>query len=251
VSDYEQVGEIHNAFLTNVKNNFIGSTEVISETEKVDFIKEFNKNFVSTLDLPSEHKNLLLHGFDEHKELVITSKLVYKSFGCGPMKSEEAENEDINILIETLYANELICRHSFDLLTRLLSYVKANYEKSISDEHLELNIQKLIAEFDRYGYDISSGEGEMVASILAISNSSINWWKANPDAFNNDLECNKALPVWAAADLVGAAWGGVTGAVSSYVSSGEVKWAAVGIGALSGGIAGSTGAIGKIVKWLK
>ena len=113
-----------------------------------------------------------------------------------------------------------------------------------------IEIQELIEEFNHIGYNVDSGEGEMVATVLAISIASIEWWEENPDAFTDNLKSTEALPAWAAADVVGAAWGAATGAIGSYAGTGEVNWTAVGVGAVSGAVAGSTGIIGKAGKWL-
>lgn len=47
--------------------------------------------------------------------------------------------------------------------------LKANYEGLLSDAQLKINTQDLITEFDNIGYQPDSGQGEMVATILAIS----------------------------------------------------------------------------------
>lgn len=95
----------------------------------------------------------------------------------------------------------------------------------------------------------------MVGTILAISMASLEWWGQNSDALDDLASKNNAanralIAPWVAADLVGATWGGATGAIASYAGTGEVNWTAVGVGALSGAVSGSTGAIGKIAKWL-
>lgn len=249
VSDFAKIGEIHNAFLTNTINNFYVLDEVVDEKEKIEFIKEFNKDFVSSLDLPSEDKHLLIWGLEEHKDLVVTPNLIRKSFGQDDNKSEKAGDENIFSLIEALYNSNQIGHHSYNMLLKLSNDVKANHEQLLSDKQLKLNIQSLVSEFDSFGYDSNSREGEMVGSILAISMASIEWWDEYSDPFGNAEE-SKVLPAWAAADIIGAAWGGATGAISSYIGTGEVNWTAVGVGAVSGAVAGSTGAVGKIAKWL-
>ena len=54
----------------------------------------------------------------------------------------------------------------------------------------------------------------------------------------------------AVSDAVGAIWGATSGAIGSYMINGEVKWGSVGFGALSGAVAGSTGVVGKVAKWI-
>jgi len=60
----------------------------------------------------------------------------------------------------------------------------------------------------------------------------------------------KALPAWAAADVVGAGYSAVVAGIGSYSTTGEVNWGEVRIAAVGGAVAGSTGIIGKAGKWL-
>lgn len=90
----------------------------------------------------------------------------------------------------------------------------------------------------------------MVASILAISIASIEWWEENPDAFADNTKSTKALPVWAAADVVGGVLGAGMSAAAQYGVNGDVNWEIVGYSALGGAVAGSTGIVGKAAKWI-
>ncbi len=253
VSDFSKWGEIHNAFLTNVKNNFDAGKSINNNVfEKIDIINDFNKKFASELDLPAKEKQLILQGLREHKSLIVTEQLTALCFGQKNIKSSNNDEENIFELIENLAESHQINDNSLSILISLSTDLKANYEGLLSDAQLKTNIKYLITKFDDIGYQPGSGEGEMLATILAISIASIEWWEENPDAFGGNLKSTNEITIapWAAADIVGAVWGGVTGAIGSYAGSGEVNWTSVGVGALSGAVSGSTGSVGKIAKWL-
>lgn len=190
-------------------------------------------------------------GLDNYKELVQTETLTSRAFhqiSNGRITSDEV---DIFQTIEALKSNGLISNFGYKLLISYSNDIKANYESILSDSELKSKTIQYISDFENHGYSVDSGEGEMIGNILAISIASIEWWEENPDAFEFDNENGRVMIApWAAADIVGAAWGGTTGAIGSYAGTGEVNWTAVGVGALSGAIAGSTGAVGKIAKWL-
>lgn len=248
VSDYSKIGEIHNAFLANIKNNFEATEKGESLEERIEVINNFNKEFVSELNLNVVEKQNLTQGLEDNKSLVITSNLTTRSFSSGNTKPSNEEN--LFTLIEKLKVQNLINEKTYDILYRLSSDLKLNYEKQLSDADLKQNINRLITEFNDLGYDVTSGEGQMVATILAISISSIEWWEENPDAFANNKISTKALPVWAAADLVGGVLGAGMSAAAQYGVNGDVNWEVVGYSALGGAVTGSTGVVGKAAKWL-
>jgi hypothetical protein len=251
LTDFKEAGEIHNKFLTNVKSNFHEIKSIESVEGKVAYINDFNRSFVASLDLEEREKQMLLDGLDQNKQLVRTEVLTAEAFHQN--KSGRVSSEEANLFqtIEALRADGLISEFGYNLLNQYGNDVKSNYNGSLTDAMLKRKTLGYISEFESHAYATQSGEGQMIGNILAISIASIEWWEANPDAFEYNTENGRVLIApWAAADIVGAAWGGATGAIGSYAGTGEVNWTAVGVGALSGAIAGSTGAVGKIAKWL-
>jgi len=92
-----------------------------------------------------------------------------------------------------------------------------------------------------------------MAMTLAISISSLNWWKENGDTLSGSLGKIKSamlLPAWVGADIAGAAIGAITSGISQYTVNGDVNWSVVGLSALGGAVAGSTGIVGKVGEWL-
>ncbi len=246
VSDFKKLGKIHNDFLTNAKENFTILDNIKNEQDKVNYINQFNKNFVSSLNMNMYEKNLFITELENNKNLVKQSYLTSSVFGYNTLSRTDNNEQNIFEIIDSLHQQGIICNQSFQLLNSLANDLKDNYKGNLSDNELKINIENLITEFNNIGFPTNS-EGEMVGTVLAISIASIEWWEENPDAFGSETR----LAHWAAADIAGAAWGAVTGAIGSYAGSGEVNWASVGIGAVSGAIAGSTGAIGRIAAWLR
>jgi len=245
VSDFEKMGKIHNDFLTNVKDNFTIIKNIKNEQDKINAINQFNKNFVSSLGISPYEKNLFLTEFDRNKNLVKQSYLTSAIFGYNTSTRSDNNEQNIFEIINNLHQQGVIGNQSFQLLNSLVNDLKNNYEGNLSDIELKINIENLITEFDNIGFSENS-EGVMVGTVLGISIASIEWWEDNPDAFGSETR----LAPWIAADIAGAAWGAATGAIGSYAGTGEVNWTAVGVGAASGAIAGSTGAIGRIAGWL-
>ncbi len=250
VSDFKKSGEIHNAFLLNVKENFRILEKIDNINERIEVVNNFNKEFVSSLDLPTSEKQILVKELDNHKDLVLTSNLVSRTFKGSPLKgiksTSEFENVNIFQLIEKLREDNQINENSHNILNSLAQDLKLNYEHSLSDLQFKENIEALIENFNNYGYDIESGEGKMVGTVLAISIASIQWWEENPDALPSHI---KVAP-WVAADVVGAALGAGISAAAQYHVNDEVNWEVVGYSALGAGAVASTGIVGKAAKWI-
>lgn len=251
LDNFKEAGLIHNEFLNNAKLNFQESKSISSVEEKIEFVNDFNKKFIDKLKIEENKKEMLRKSLDENKELVRTDFLTTQAFHQNQNGRVSSEDENLFQTIEKIHNDGLISDFGFNLLNKYANDVKSNYDGILSDNELKNNTLQYISDFETYGYPIESGEGQMIGNILSISIYSIEWWEENPDAFEYDSENGRVMIApWAAADIVGAAWGGATGAIGSYAGTGEVNWTAVGVGALSGAVAGSTGAVGKIAKWL-
>tara|TARA_B110000046_G_scaffold102424_1_gene110054 strand:- start:283 stop:1173 length:891 start_codon:yes stop_codon:yes gene_type:complete len=258
VEDFLSFGKMHNDFLTNVKENFSEVESITNENERINFINDFNKNFIDGLDISNSEKEILSSEFDKTKTYVVEDNLIQSSFGNSIFnKSSTNKNDDevsIFSLVDDLKNQNNINDKSYEILNSLSNSLKDNYEGNLSDEQLKLNVENLIIEFNDFGYE-NNGEGEMVGTFLAISISSLEWWEENPDAldiFSSRNQANKSqlIAPWLAADLVGGLISGVTAAAGQAIVNGEVSLGTVGWSALAGAVSASTGAVGKIIKWL-
>ena len=241
VDSFAKYGEIHNNFLTNIKNNFDFNKDLKNNQEKVEYINDFNKEFVNTLDLPLNEKNIMLEGFDSHKSIVKTENLTNLL-----LPKNKDNDKNLFELIDELKNNPAISTNSINILNILASNLKNGYENHLPNSELKIVVLDLIDNYNNYGYDLNSGEGVMIGTILSISISSINWWEENPEAA---IGGEKLFP-WLAADVAGAVVGAVISAGVQQAVVGEINWTVVAGGAVVAAIASSTGVVGRIAKWL-
>ncbi len=249
VADFKEVGEIHNQFLTNVKNNFNPDESITNLDEKIDYVTTFNKNFVNNLNIDASEKLELKNYLEEHKNLVVEENIVQQSFGINNRLLKSNDNEpSIFQLIDELKSNGQLSDNSHKILYTLTESLKSNYEGNLSDELLKSDVEKLISDFDTIGFN--DEEGELVGTILAISISSIEWWEENPDALNGlasrsfSKQKTALIVPWLASDIAGAVVGGAIGGVRSG------SWRGAGEGALIGAVVASTGVVGRLGKWI-
>ncbi len=243
VSDYAKAGQIHNSFLNNIKNNFSVDRRIRSRATSIDFVNEFNKKFVETLDISTKDKEIFKRELDRTKSYINSVELTERAF----RKSPESNKIKLVGLIDDLKRDGVFSQNSYDLVNKLIVNLKSNYENKLSNKDFKKVINNIILDFDNSNYSVDSKEGELVATILSISISSVEWWEQNPDAFNDKEGISTyGLPVWAGADIAGAIYGGVTGATSSKFAGGSVSWKAIGVSA----VAGSTGVVGKWISKL-
>lgn len=251
VKDFEYLGEAHNAFLTNAYFNIEVDQTIEKLHSKIIYINQFNIDYIEETKLSFEEKKELKAGLIKNKLLIGERYLVEK------IKKQDVYDEELTIseTIDFLTSKNLISNEAHNILSKFSTHLTDNYNGKLSNEDLKLNVKALINDFNSSNFSHES-DGQLVGSILAISLSSISWWEGNLYALDGLSARGEKSPKltsiapWLAADLVGALWGGATGAIASYTGTGEVNWTATGIGALSGAVSGSTGAIGKIAKWL-
>jgi hypothetical protein len=239
VADFNRLGEVHNLFLTNVKENFSVIESITDEQERIESIYRFNKDFVSSLDISSTEKSIMIDNLEKTKSFVKEDVLLSQSFGDTTYREtgkNKKSDENLFEIIDNLKISGIINENSHQILNSLTNDLKDNYEGFLTDEQLKTNVQSYINDFNEIGYTKNS-EGEMVGAVLAISISSIEWWEENPDALGNLLTKNKApsnalVAPWIATDLVGAALGAASSTAIQYGVTGEVNgeivaWSAV------------------------
>lgn len=247
---FENIGELHNEFLTNVKNNLHLDSDLRSLEERIDYINDFQNDFLFSCELPDSDKNLISRDLEKYKGLTnveITKSLVLTN--CD--QSKEEDTISVFALIEVAEEENILDTFELRTLTQLSELAKMAFEGIISDYQFIRALQKMKTDWISMGYLADEDCGYVSGYALAISIASMEWWEENPDALMLETKGTSVLvPAWAVADAVGAIWGATSGAIGSYVINGEVKWKSVGFGALSGAVAGSTGVVGKVAKWV-
>jgi len=241
---YEKYGKIHNDFLSYFKNEFVINPDITKLSEGIDYITQFYINYAMRLDLSADEKDNLIKSLEDYKRFLYTPDLYNELFVSEESKGLYFES------ITQAYKLGIIDDFEFNSMNLIGQKAKDNHDGLISYEELKNIILQIKNEWIAKGYSIESDKGHALAITLAISLASIEWWEENPDAFSDNQKNTKALPVWAATDIVGAAVGATMSAITSYATTGEVNWSAVGINAVSGAVMGSTGAIAKGGQWL-
>ena len=242
----DELGRIHNCFLTHFKNEFVTNPTLSTIEEGLDYITSFYTDFANTLELGDEEKDALIESLIDYKRFLSTNQF-YNELYINNIKND---NDSTGMYFSAArQANNLGILDDFEYnkLEFIGQIVKDNYNGLLSNEELKVLIKKIDEE--RIHHYTNTNSGQVLAYTIAVAFASIEWWEENPDAFG-DNGSSKALPAWAAADIVGAAYSSIVSGVGSYTTTGSVNWGAVGIAAAGGAIAGSTGIIGKASKWL-
>lgn len=268
-------GEVHNAMLRQAKTEFNApSVSPKTKEEALNYVLSIQQEAVSKLDLSYSDKVALSNGLEEYKEYYSTKAVLNTVM---PSRSTSEDDEDITTaeikeLIDSAYKEGCIDEFEYDSFVKLIDYVVANAEGSLSNDEFELKVNILISKWkqmysnvdfsqlnlprqsvgDVEKVEISSPEldkipsGSLSGVVLSVSGSSLDYWN-NEEA---SLEDGRALPVFVGANIAGAVIGACSSGLGSYFMSGKVDWRSVGWSAASGAITGSTGVVGKIGRWL-
>lgn len=247
---FKKYGDYHNLFLSNFRDNFMSTPDIKQLGEGIDYINSFNKEFVNQLDLSRLEKEVLKSSLDRTKHFVNPPAL-FDACYSEPAKSPDGSPAgNLFTNIESSLVKGYIDQFEYQKLTLIGEKIKDNYYGIINDAELESIVMQVRSEWIEQGYSETSKYGRTLAIALSISISSMDWWKENQDAIHSDGSDAK-VAAWVAADIVGACYGAVVSGIGSYATQGEVNWGAVGISAVGGAVAGSTGGIGKAAKFLK
>jgi hypothetical protein len=246
VSDYVDMGEMHNSFLDNALDKYDDSL--------TGRLMEVNMAHLRTLGIEPVRLVDMESKIGAEPYLLPPDEFAHGAFyrrGLANGRIAQGEGtvfESLGLLRES----GVIGGFSYDLLMKLSNDTMRNFEGSLSNGKLKSNIFGYIQEFDRHGYPSNSGEGGMVGAILAISIASLEWWDQHPEITEPVGSENKAfMAPWVAADVAGAVVGGVSGAVIERSFTGEVNWQSVGAGALVGAATTSTGIVGRFGHWIR
>lgn len=183
---------------------------------------------------------------------------------------EDLTTEDVRALIQDAYDTGSIDSFEFQSFTKLIDYVLANADGSLSNTDFELKVNNLInqwevkyADVDFTQLEIPSTTGDLTivdspsisfkdapkgalgGVVLNVSKSSLDYWEEE-----QLMVQSRAVPPFVGADIAGAVIGACSSGIGSYVVSGSVNWKGVAWGAASGAVTGSTGIVGKVGKWI-
>lgn len=249
VSIYKKYGELHNAFLSDVKDNFLIDSYSKGRNNKITKLVIFQKKSADKFLFAEGDKNLIKSNLEEYKKYYFKEDLINDFKGCilANMKNTNRFLKSSNLLLLPSYEQEALynlCESSYNTCQGVISI--AEFQSTVA---------QIAASYDEYFSETSVTEdaGTLLGICLAITQCSIEWWQQNPDAdiYSQLEKTNRTmLAPWVAADAIGALGAGVTSYLTQKARTGQVNWNAVGGAAVSGAVAGSTGIVGKVFKWL-
>lgn len=265
VSDFAYLGEFHNVMMNNAKNSFsYNEKEAISMTldERIDYVLNFNTEYANTAltNMPKEEiakdmayyrrTVLPLSRNKESRTRAVENKLtdeeIQKIFNDTILQIDNVET--VYQLIDYAKDHGMITIEAYNCLNSLMLLTDESHYALISDSELDAEIDKIVKKIDDAKYTIDNPTLNTVGPVLSIADASLLWWEENPDI---SLDNSKIAPL-VATDISGA----IVGALGNLfyqaltTKTNRVNWTALGCNALSGGILASTGAIGKLSKFI-
>lgn len=249
---FEVYGEIHNQFLTNIKENFKPDYNISDLNIALNYLDDFHQDFLQKANLKGLNRNYISKSLSNYKELSVYEKAYQRMFVRSNKSSTLNKGTTLFELLNTLKEDELLDEFEYQSLTELSSIVKESYDGNVSDDELKKFVLNLKKKWLKQDYTVDTKNGILMAYVLSISLSSLDWWENNTDAGVTTSSKGKviALPAWAAMDIGGAIVSGAIAASGQGLLADEVSWDVVGYAALGGAVATSTGAAGKVAKWL-
>lgn len=183
---------------------------------------------------------------------------------------KDLTTKDVRRLIRDAHETGGIDSFEYQLFMKLIDYVLANADGSLSNNDFKLKVNDLIAQWKVKYSDVDfsklkiqrNGNGSPLVGIfpikfkdapkgalggvvLNVSKSSLDYWTGKQSSIQDIV-----VPAFVGADIAGVIVGACSSGIGSYVMSGSVDWKSVVWGAASCGIIGSTGIIGKVGKWI-
>ncbi len=141
-------------------------------------------------------------------------------------------------LVENLTKKGLVSSFYGSILTKLSDLLIKNHSGEVSDIALKDSVGLLVRQFDTNNHLHPQAERKVIATLLAISMSSLDFWQKHSDLAE---EPQLRIAPWVARDIAGGLIGGAIAIGYDYFYNGEIDWLGVGIRALIGAGVGSLG----------
>lgn len=240
---FQKYGDAHNFLLSYANDNFVQTrANAINLDEGIDFLLQLQLEDAALLPLDNQKLNLLQDGLSHFKNWYLTQNMYSESFTRTRNGDNKIESEFDSLLQE----NTIDAFEHTGLIT-LVQAIEDNYNGILSTTDFLSIVESLISQWKKQNYTKDSNYSHTLAITLSISKSSLEWWMENDMTSTS----TRAVPAFVGADVAGAVIGAASSAGYQLVSNGSVgDWGAVGWGAASGAVVGSTGVVGKIGKFL-
>jgi len=212
--------------------NFEPDESITNLEDAIEFVNQFNISFALTLDIQEYEFKKIIESLNNFKRLVCTDVLV-----------SEINDEGLYLdYLKEAYKRKVIDKFEYD---NLITLVQASYDNCmgrVSKENLEILVNNIQSNWEAKRSTFGAEYGNLLGITLAISQASLEWWTEN---------WVEKLPPQVGTDIAGAVIGGCIALGGQLIfGDGSVNWGAVGYGALGGAITGSTGAVGKLGRWI-
>ena len=259
VSDFQQYGELHNAIMDKVNNDFVVSFDTsISANAYMDSLCEFNTKYVCGLNTCEYDEEYLLRQFRKYKNLLnaeqFSASVITPNLTRSDKKKVTIEELDsifssdvidieslpsLDEMADVIYEGQLISHDGYLLLKDLITSINDVYLGLSSDAVFEERIEEFVHRYDMLVYDTVSIEGKNLGATLAVTKSSLEWWKNHPEAYDSEVKAVQAVVV---NDVSGA----IVTVFGSFLTGGKASWKSVVLGAATG----SVGAVSKVAKFI-
>jgi hypothetical protein len=238
------LGMIHNDFLTHTMRNFAYSSEYNSEEHALQSLAAFQSQHFSS-------NSSLLYDLETAQLLLAEKTDLYDIANVKKALNEGVELNNRSYQLEELnelYKTEgLISQRDQLIVNPIITDIRLNLSNSLSNQAVYKNLLDLKSQWD-ISQNTSNAGTDYSFIILDISINSLEWWAAN------SLEANEQqkLAPWICTDIAGAIIGVGLSVGTQYFlgSDGGINWRIVAASGLTTAIMGSTGALGRIGRWM-
>lgn len=274
ISQFKELGEIHNAFLDNTNKKFKIESEEKSLSKAINSINEFNTDYAKNVDYFKENNSqstnifnaskyfVISKGFEQYlfkdkealsKRMTEKDLVAYSSYfdvsdtsNRGQLKKTENEGAYNNLLFEAKN-NGVIDDFGYKELISLGELIKKNFSGIVGADELRNQLDMMEKRWSNMKYTENSKAGRLTAQTIAIGRASLDFWEEN-EVFSRENVNGRSQKVLIAPiianDIAGAVVGGAIGGIKSG------SWKGAGEGALIGAVVASTGVIGRLGKWI-
>ncbi len=258
---FEKLGDAHNQFLSHFKDGFNVDPNISTLPDGVDHITNSHLEKLSTIQLSSVEKEILKTSIIENKHLTIFNYAFDVFYG-------KKISPQFDFLTD-LYGQQPTVFESLDKaldkgaiddfehasLTSLVKISELCYDGSVQAFELKEFVIDLKEQWIKKSYKQNDKTGRVLGYVLAISLASLDWWDQNPEAGlkHGHIAFGKteALPMWAAADIVGAVVGCTWTALGQHIfNDGDINWKQVAWAGVGAAVTASTGCIGAAGKFV-
>lgn len=274
ISQFKELGEIHNAFLDNTNKKFKIESEEKSLSKAINSINDFNTDYAKNVDYFKENNSqstnifnaskyfVISKGFEQYlfkdkealsKRMTEKDLVAYSSYfdvsatsNRGQLKKTENEGAYNNLLFEAKN-NGVIDDFEYKELISLGELIKKNFSGIVGADELRNQLDMMEKRWSNMKYTENSKAGRLTAQTIAIGRASLDFWEEN-EVFSRENVNGRSQKVLIAPiianDIAGAVVGGAIGGIKSG------SWKGAGEGALIGAVVASTGVIGRLGKWI-